>query len=187
MRKSSIISKHFICRRCRVIVPRDASIAVVQGAVIFGKKPTRITQRVVSMSYGADCCRDFVKGVHPEENKFVVNGKELCSDVLNCFVKENEVVKLGQQIKSMYRPLYPDEKQIKYSFFASNNPDALMITDNGVTRIGSVVVQSPDTWRGMDRELEVSMYFGGTEITATARDISTGNTAQTTLDFFQIA
>jgi len=173
-------------RTCRVIVPRDASIAVVQGAVMFGKKPTKITQRVVSKTYGADCCREFIKGVHPEENKFVANGKEMCSDVFNCFVKENEVVKLGQRIKSMYRPLYPDEKQIKYSFYAADNPNAVMITETGVKRIGRVVVQSPDTWRGMDRELEVSMYFGGTEITATARDISSGNTAQTTLNFLQI-
>ncbi|KAJ7328609.1 hypothetical protein OS493_023878 [Desmophyllum pertusum] len=110
----------------------------------------------------------------------------MCSDVFNCFVKENEVVQLGQRIRSMYRPLYPDEKQIKYSFYAANNPNALMITETGVKRIGSVVVQSPDTWRGLNRELEVSIYFGGTEITATARDISSGNTAQTTLDFFHV-
>ena len=28
------------------------------------------------------------------------------------------------------------------------------------------------------------MFFGGTEITATARDVTSGNSAQTTLDFF---
>lgn len=177
------IKKEFL-RRCRVIVPPDASIAVVQGAVIFGKRPGKITQRVVSKTYGADCCRDFIKGVHPEEKKFVANGTEMCSDVFNCFVKENDVVKLGQRIRSMYRPLFPNEKQIKYSFYAANNPDALLVTETGVKRIGTVVVQSPETWRGMNRQLEVSMYFGGTEITATARDISSGNTAQTTLDFF---
>lgn len=86
----------------------------------------------------------------------------------------------------MYRPLYPDEKQIKYSFYAASNSSAMLVTDTGVKRIGSVVVQSPETWRGMDRELEVSMYFGGTEITATARDISSGNIAKTTLDFFHV-
>ena len=172
--------------RCRVVIPRDASRAVVQGAVMFGKKPVKITQRVVSKTYGADCCRDFVRGIHPEEKKFVANGVEMCSDLFNCFVKENEIVKLGQRIKSIYRPLYPDEKQIKYSFYAANNPNALLVTDVGVKRIGSVVVQSPETWKGMDRELEVSLYFGGTEITATARDISSGNTAQTTLDFFHV-
>ena len=163
-------------------MPRDASIAVVQGAVMFGKKPTKISQRVVSKTYGADCCREFIKGFHSEENKFVANGKEMCSDVFNCFVKENDVVKLGQRIKSIYRPLYPDEKQIKYSFYAADNPNAVMITETGVK---CVVIQSLDTWRGVNRQLEISMYFGGTEITATASDLSSGNTAQTTIDFFQ--
>lgn len=170
-----------------MIVPRDASIAIVQGAVLFGKRPTKITQRVLRKTYGADCCRDFIKGVHPEEYKFVVNGKEMCSDVFNCFVKENEVVKLGQRIKRMYRPLYPGEKKITYSFYTSDSAGAVMITEPGVKRIGRVVVESPDTWRGMEREIEVSMYFGGTEITATARDISSGNSAQTTIDFLHLA
>ena len=178
--------KRVFSTRCRVVVPHDASIAVVQGAVLFGKKPETITQRVLSKTYGADCCRDFIKGVHPEAKKFVANGKEMCSDVFNSFVKENQVVKLGQRITSMYRPLYPDETQIKYSFYAASNSSARLVTDTGVKRIGSVVVQSPETWRGLNRELEVSMYFGGTEITATARDISSGNTAKTTLDFFHV-
>ena len=96
------------------------------------------------------------------------------------------LLNLDNESKIMYRPLYPDEKQITYSFYTSNNADALLITQPGVKRIGRVVVKSPDTWRGMDRQIEVSMYFGGTEITATARDISSGNTAQTTLDFLHL-
>ncbi|XP_022802754.1 heat shock 70 kDa protein 12A-like [Stylophora pistillata] len=171
-------------RRCSVVIPNDTSAAVVQGAVLFGKNPGRIIQRVVCKTYGADCCREFVRDVHPDGKKFVANGVEMCSDLLNCFVKENEVVRLGQQVKSIYRPLYPDEKLVKYSFYAADNPNALLVTEAGVKRIGSVVVESPETWRGLERELEVSLYFGGTEITATARDISSGNTAQTTLDFF---
>lgn len=49
----------------------------------------------MSKIYGVDCCWDFIKGVYLEGKKFVVNGKEMCSDVFNSFVKENEVVKLG--------------------------------------------------------------------------------------------
>lgn len=180
------ITKEF-SRRYRVVIPSDTSTAVVQGAVLFGKNPSRITQRVVSKTYGADCCREFVRDVHPEAKKFVANGVEMCSDLLNCFVKEDEVVRLGQRVKSIYRPLYPDEKQVKYSFYAADNPNALLVSEAGVKRIGSVVVESPETWRGLNRELEVSLYFGGTEITATARDISSGNTAQTTLDFFTLS
>ena len=176
------IKKEFSAK-CRVLIPHHATIAVVQGAVIFAKKPSKITERVVSTTYGAGSTRDFIQGVHPEEKKFIVDGIEKCADIFRCFVKENEVVKLGQTIKKTYNPLVANRKEIKTSFYVTSNPETQFITEPGVTKIGSIVVKSPDTWRGKDRDIEVSMYFGGTEITATSWDISSGNKAQTTLDF----
>ena len=169
----------------RVLIPNYASIAVVQGAVIFGKEPSKITERVVRTTYGAACSRDFIPGVHPEEKKFIADGIEKCNDLFNLFVKEDAVVRIREKITSKYTRLRATDTEINYSFYASTKPDAKYITDPGMTQLGSVMVTSPDTWRGKDREIEVSMYFGGTEITATARDISSGNVARTILDFFQ--
>ena len=177
------IKKEF-SERCRILIPNHANIVVVQGAVIFGKKPAKITGRVVSTTYGADRSVDFIEGVHPAEKKFLVDGVEKCREVFWCFVKENKVVKLGEKIKKTYHPLRPDRTRLKFGFYITSNPKTQYITEPGVTKIGSLVVQSPDTWRGKDRKIEVSMYFGGTEITATAWDISSGHKAQTTLDFF---
>ena len=170
--------------KCTVLIPHHATTAVVQGAVMFGKKPAKITERVVSTTYGAGCTRNFIEGIHPQEKKFLVDGVEKCMDLFNCFVKENEVVKLGQQIKKVYHPLQANRKEIHTNFYVTSNPETQFTTEPGVTRIGSVVVKSPDTWKGKDRDIEVSMYFGGTEITATSLDVSSGNEAQTTLDFF---
>ena len=39
---------------CRVLIPHHANTVVVQGAVIFGKKPAKIRERVMSTTYGAD-------------------------------------------------------------------------------------------------------------------------------------
>lgn len=152
--------------------------------MIFGKKPSKITERVVCTTYGADRSIDFVEGVHPEEKKFIADGVEKCGEVFKCFVKENKVVKLGQRITKGYHPVRASSTRLKFGFYVTTNPKTQFVTDPGVTKIGSVVVQSPDTWRGKDRKIEVSMYFGGTEITATAWDVSSGNRAQTTLDFF---
>ncbi|XP_020617392.1 heat shock 70 kDa protein 12A-like isoform X4 [Orbicella faveolata] len=177
------IKKEF-SRSLRVLVPRHATTAVVQGAVIFGKKPSKITERVVCTTYGADSCPDFVEGVHPEEKKFIADGVEKCDDVFNCFVKENKAVKLGERITKRYKPVYANQTRLQCGFYVTGNPNTQFVTDPGVTKIGSVVVKSPDIWRGKDRKIEVCMYFGGTEITATAWDVSSGNKAQTTLDFF---
>ena len=177
------IKKEF-SRRLKILIPRHATIAVVQGAVIFGKKPASITERVVSTTYGTNSVVNFIKGVHPEEKKFIVDGIEKCHDVFSYFVKENKVVKLGQRITYTYRPLRASQTKMPLDFYVTSNPNTQFVTDPGLTKIGSVTVQSPDTWRGKDRKIEVSMYFGGTEITATAWDVSSGNKAQTTLDFF---
>ena len=83
--------------RCRVIVPRDAAKAVVQGAVMFGQLPDRISQRVMSTTYGCACCRDFIRGVHPNEKKLMADGVEKCRDLFACFVKEDEVVTLVKE------------------------------------------------------------------------------------------
>ena len=168
----------------RVLIPRHATTAVVQGAVIFGKKPSKITERVVCTTYGADGNLDFVEGVHPQEKKFIADGVEKCDEVFFCFVKENEVVKLGQRITRRFHLVRANQTRVNFGLYVTNDPYTQFVTDPGATQIGNFVVQSPDTWRGTDRNIEVSMYFGGTEITATAWDVSSGNKVQTTLDFF---
>lgn len=175
--------KEAFSRQVRVLVPNNASAAVVEGAVVFGKKPGKITERVVSTTYGAGCVRDFIQGVHPEEKKFIADGVEKCNDLFNLFVRENSSVKIGQKITDRYQPLRANDKEITIPFYLASYPDTQFTTDFGVKKLGSVTVLSPDTWRGKDRDIEVSMYFGGTEITATARDVSSGNVAQTKIDF----
>jgi len=173
-------------RNLRVLTPNHAAIAVVQGAVMFGKKPSKIAERVMRTTYGADCSRDFVQGVHREEEKFVVDGIEKCNNLFSLFVRENDTVRTGQKITRNYAPLRATSNNITCSFYATSNPDAEYVTDPEMTEIGSITVQSPDTWRGKDRTIEVSMYFGRTEITATAKDVSSGNVARTILDFLHV-
>jgi len=173
-------------RKFRVLIPNHAAIAVVQGAVMFGKKPSKITERVMRTTYGAICIRNFQPGVHREEKKIVVDGIEKCKDLFNLFVRENATVRTGEKITDIYSPYRAISDNMACSFYATSNPDAEYVTDPGMTKIGSVTVQSPDTWRGKERKIEVSMYFGRTEITATAKDISSGNVARTILDFLQV-
>ena len=116
--------------------------------------------------------------------KFTAAGQEKCKDLFNCFVKKNNVVKRRKRIVITYRPLDPDETEIRYSFYAADTTDVLLVTEPGVTKIGSVVLQTPDTLKGLDRDIEVSLYFIGTDVIATARDVTSGNIAQTTLDVY---
>ena len=171
-------------KKYRVLIPRNAAIAVVQGAVLFGKNPAKITERVIGATYGADCSRDFDKNIHPSEKWFLADGRQKCKNLFNCFVKENEIARSGRTIKKMYSPLHANDTELTFGFYVAKDPECTFVTDEGVAKIGSVTVKSPDISKGRNRDIEVSMHFGGTEIVATAVDISSGRTAQTTLDFF---
>ena len=171
-------------KRYRILVPRNAVTAVLKGAVLFGKNPAKITERVVGATYGVRCCKQFDKRIHSEENRFLADGREMCKDIFSCLVKENETVRLGENVSEVYSPTFANDTLFTVTFHVADNPAVRFVTDQGVTKIGSVNVQSPDTSLGLEREIEVTLHFGGTEIVSTAVEKSNGKKVQTTLDFF---
>ena len=104
--------KNAFSRRVRVLVPNNASAAVVEGAVIFGKQLEKITERVVATTYGADCSRNFIQGVLSEEKKFVADGSEECEDLFNQFVLDSSSVPIEQKVTNKYSPLRAKDKEM---------------------------------------------------------------------------
>lgn len=171
--------------RYKILVPLDASIAVVQGAVMFGQNPHAIVSRIMSTTYGFDTNHPFDPKCHPMEKRHVVEGVAWCKDCFVVLAKENERVKVGG-IKRFpnYRPLTGSQTNATFQFFTSTDPEAKFITDDAVgPSIGNLVVKSPDISKGTDRSIDVCVYFGGTEIKVTATDLSSRNTATAYLDF----
>ena len=46
----------------KVIIPNEAGLAVLKGAVIYGHEPETITSRICRYTYGVDTCVPFVPG-----------------------------------------------------------------------------------------------------------------------------
>ena len=170
--------------RCSILVPNYAGIAVVQGATMFGQKPTVVTSRVMATTYGFEVHRNFDPKVHPPEKKVIVEGIAKCKDVFDVIVKENDAVNVGETKRFIRYPLYSNQKSVSFLFFTSTDPNVKYITDPSVgPSIGSVSVESPDTSKGKNRDIELCLFFGGTEIKATAIDKASGNVATASLDF----
>lgn len=104
--------------------------------------------------------------------------------MFNRFVKKNDLVQLGQKIAITYRPREVNETEMRYSFYTADVQEVLLVTEPGVKKIGDLVLQSPDTLKGLDRDIEVSLHFIGTDVVASAWDVESGNMVQTTLDVF---
>lgn len=170
--------------RYKILTPRNAGIAVVQGATMFGKKPSIVNSRKMASTYGYRINKHFDPDKHPANKKTFYDGVAFCKDIFSVVVKEDESIKTGEKKQFSLAPLYKDQTRISFSFFGSSNPNVEYTTDPGVGSIlGEMTVDSPDTTKGIDRSIKLILHFGGTEIKATAVDDTSGNTAVVYLDF----
>ena len=170
--------------RYKILTPRNAGIAVMQGATMFGKKPFIVSSRKMASTYGFGTNKRFDPDKHPANKKTFYDGAAFCKDIFEVVVKEDESIKTGEKKQFTRVPVYKDQTRVGFSFFGSSNPNVEYTTDPGVGSIlGEMTVDSPDTTKGIDRSIKLILHFGGTEIKATAVDDTSGNTAVVYLDF----
>lgn len=171
-------------RRFKILVPNNAGIAVVQGAVMFGQRPGIIASRFVPTTYGIEVYRRFDASVHPIEKMDEVEGVIYCKGCLDVLVKEGEIIQVEEKRHFSYAPTTSSQTAVGVEFYTPSNPDARYISDPGVgPSIGKIIVPSPDISRGKDREISICLYFGGTEIKVTVIDVASKNTGTAYLDF----
>ena len=168
----------------RIMVPPNASLAVVQGAVMFGRKPEVFESRIMSSSYGIRIHRLFLDGLHPESKKEVINGVPRCKDIFFKFVEVNEIVREGERRRfTGFSPLKGAEKEVRVDFYQSERADVEFVTDSGVDKVPGrgLVLETPEAWK--TRDIEFNLFFGGTEIKVTAVNLTSNRESTAYLDF----
>ena len=153
----------------RVVVPADAGLAVVKGAVLYGHCPTAIASRVCKFTYGIAARGKFKDGIHPESHKTMVNKVPYCNNVFDKFVKIGESVNAGHTIKRTYT-ISDVKAGVSIEIIVSDNENPILTTEEGCRKIGTITVTtSGDGWN-LDTKIVVEMGFGGTEFHVSAYD-----------------
>eukprot|EP00105_Crassostrea_gigas_P004833 XP_011418178.1 PREDICTED: heat shock 70 kDa protein 12A [Crassostrea gigas] len=169
----------------KVIVPQDAGLAVLKGAVLYGHEPKTISARVCKYTYGVAMSKIFDSTIHLESQKIICNGVEHCNNLFDIHVRMGQLVKVGEpQVSKKYAVVKPDQTEIDFEIYISNNTDPTYTTEKGCTHLGKLTFNLPDTTKGMDRGAHVHMTFSGTEIVVTAVDQDDPDkVVSTTVDF----
>lgn len=155
----------------KVIIPQDAGLAVLKGAVLYGHQPNTITGRISKYTYGIRVCTPFDTSIHPKSKKIIVNGLEKCTDCFDKHVCVDDLLeKEKQQEKRTYTLSDPDERKMVFEIFCSINKEPTFTTDLGCHCLGKLTLDMPDISKGTNQGANVSMTFGGTEIKVTAVD-----------------
>ena len=168
----------------KVIIPIDAGLAVLKGAVIYGHHPTAIASRVSKFTYGIKKYTTFKPDVHDEFRKRIMDGKAKCKGVFDKHVEVGVKVDEGTDFgERKYHPLRRHDTRVSVKVFTSEEKDPTY-TD-GCHQLGylSVNLNDPALNSKNDKRILVKMIYGGTELGVVAKVAKTGKIVEAKYDF----
>ncbi|OWF39271.1 heat shock 70 kDa protein 12B-like [Mizuhopecten yessoensis] len=165
-----------------VIVPDDAGLAVLKGAVLFGHVPRSISSRVARFTYGIQSWPVFEPRRHPADKKIMINGVARCRDGFFKYIEIGQQVTRGHSESQVFQALKPDEECLECSVYVSSKRDPDFVDEEGCRPLGVLKVPLDSNRRG-PAEVEETLVFGETELHVRARDISTGKMYEASFDF----
>ncbi|XP_060077648.1 heat shock 70 kDa protein 12A-like [Ylistrum balloti] len=165
-----------------IIVPPDAVLAVLKGAVLYGHEPRSISSRVARFTYGIQSWPEFDPRKHPEDKKILVNGVARCKDGFFKYIEIGQQVTPGHTESQVFQALKPDEECLECSVYVSSNRNPKFVDEKGCRELGVLKVPLSSSRRG-PIEIEETLVFGETELHVRARDIYTGKMFEASFDF----
>ncbi|XP_060556291.1 heat shock 70 kDa protein 12B-like [Ruditapes philippinarum] len=168
----------------QVVTPVGASSVVLRGALIYGHNPLSISVRILKYTYGTKCAHPFLEGVDPESRRLASrDGIDRCI-AFSKLLQIGQVVKTGEtQVNRTFFTHSKDQKSLIFELYASEREDPVYIGDDKCFRIGQLEMIFDGDSNTSEREVSLSMLFGGTEIIVEVEDKCTGTKKITSVDF----
>ncbi|XP_038163757.1 heat shock 70 kDa protein 12A-like [Cyprinodon tularosa] len=184
--ESKILRKHIDDKfgvKCKILCPLRPQEAILKGAVEFGRKPHLVASRKSAFTYGVRVSRRFDKFKHKAEKRFTNKEGEWCRDLFMKLVEADEDVDWDETRTFTLYPTGADTRMMNYNFYCTKKKSPQYVDEEGMVKIGCFFLHSPNTKRGMNRELKLNIKFGSTEMTIEGKDLDSDLTSSVELDF----
>ena len=150
----------------KIIIPNEAGLAVLKGAVIYGHRPSIIEARVSKYTYGTDIAENLDEGI------------------FSPLVKVGQTMIVGKaQEEISYYPMHEDQTAMSMDIYATKDANPQYVTDPGCYKIASCSVPMPVTKGGKERNVTVKTIFGGTEILIECTNNTTGEVTKLNVNY----
>lgn len=161
-----------------ITVPEEAGLSVLKGAVLFGYDPFSISSRITRYTYGVDVVKPFDTEKDDVKRRIYVDGKALCENVFQPFMKTNTSVRIGTEIKQVYNTSEEFQQYHYLPIYYSELDNVNFIDEGSCIKLGEVEVEIPNPTKHL-RDVKVIFHFGETELTITAVDQESGKECKT--------
>ena len=159
--------------------------AIVEGAVLYGLNPdTWIRERCSRMTYGYEVRQPFEEGIDPE-HKRVKSEKKIsyCDGRFFSFIHAGDSIGVSQSIDQIVFPFLSTDKEVSLRFYAAKNQQIRYVDEEDVEYLGKMEIKIPEAKNQEKRKINISVYFGRTEIEVKAKELITNQEYKTTLQF----
>ncbi|CAG2206693.1 unnamed protein product [Mytilus edulis] len=170
-----------------IIIPPEAGLAVLKGAVQYGFEPTVISTRVCKVTYGIATSSPFDEEIDPEDKRFIdEDGDVLCNDRFSKHVEIGQAVGIDEEAEEqIYSPVHSDQKSMDIDVWTSTNKNPRYTDETGCRPHGTITVELPSPKLGVSRDVGVKMIFGKTELEVKAIVKHTGKSTAAKFDFLR--
>lgn len=167
----------------KVVAPSEPGLAVLKGAVIFGHDPSAISTRVSRHTFGVAVQGDFVEGMHPEEDKIILdNGKPECKNLFSKLISVDEDIDCSKTIEKEY-DVPTTNVPLIIAIYSSDKEYPIHVKECGCSKLGELIIKPPlGGWR-KGGKIKIELGLGGTECTVKSTDTKTLVEQEATFDF----
>ena len=167
--------------------PSNPSLAIMEGAVLFGIEPSTINVRKAKYTFGKkieDVWND-VKHSGKGEKYYNEDDKTwYCRNCFDKFIEINQNLRYEEEVSRISYMMYKDQTSVSMKFYKTKKLNPVFIFEEGMVKIGECQL---DVWKSYEnheaRKLKTTMKFGGTFIDVTAIHLKSGMSVKTTLTF----
>ena len=159
-----------------ILIPDDPQLAVLKGAIQFGKNPNVIKKRIMPRTYGICVTPLYDPSVHDPTKAYLYAGEEKRCYVFAKLVTVGQRVDVDEEIEKKGIPVTSKQSSILLNIYETTEEDVIYMDHPSIKNTHvSLTVPVPHTEEGGDRSIVVYIRFGASEIRARAR--CTVNTA----------
>ena len=164
--------------------PSNPSLAIMDGAVLFGIEPSTINVRKAKYTIGEMVNEVWNEKIHSKKGKKYLNEeiqKYFCRDCFRKYIEINQSVNYEEEFSNT---CFAPTNGIKFQFYKTKKKNPIFIFEEGITKIGECELYIDKEFKNYeDREIKTTMKFGGTFIDVKAIHIKIGQSVETTLKF----
>ncbi|KAK3591134.1 hypothetical protein CHS0354_040197 [Potamilus streckersoni] len=173
-------------KNIKVIVPKEANLAVVKGAVLYGHDHMTISERVLPYTYGISLRVPFDDTTHPRQKKLWCDNRQIyiAEDVFQPFIRAGTSVTTGETfVEHTHTAFYYGTNKATIEVYRSKDPNPRFVTDEGCSNVGKLELEIPNL-KGLGSKLiDIKMSFGSTELTVEAKDHDSDNRIKSGFNF----